>query len=277
MGRPTSTASTPASARNLAPPFSFTCFTDAAEGLRPEVRAEPLPPLDVAMPTGTKGIWPKARLWGERLGDLAGPVLFMDLDLVVVGSLDDFFGFGEPDEVILARNPNTPFERLGQTSIFRFPVGKLCRCSSDSSPTRRRRRRLPVRAALRHPRGARRGRFWPEPWVRHFRRIASAPCRSTSSCRRASPTAPGSSSSPAACCRRTRSPASGAAATGPRPRPSTCAASSPPAAPTRRCATSATTCARRPGSRRRGGSRAGEPGAGQRYDLISIDRAEALA
>ena len=59
-------------ARNLTPPFSFTCFTDMAEGLRPEVRAEPLPPLDVAMPTGTKGIWPKARLWGERLGDLPG-------------------------------------------------------------------------------------------------------------------------------------------------------------------------------------------------------------
>ena len=27
--------------------------------------------------------------------------------------------------MILARNPNTPLERLGQTSIFRFPVGKL--------------------------------------------------------------------------------------------------------------------------------------------------------
>ena len=50
-------------ARNLTPPFSFTCFTDDAAGFRPEVRAEPLPPLDVAMPTGTKGIWPKARLW----------------------------------------------------------------------------------------------------------------------------------------------------------------------------------------------------------------------
>ena len=49
----------------------------------------------------------------------------MDLDLVVVGPLDDFFSFGDPDEVILARNPNTPLERLGQTSIFRFPVGKL--------------------------------------------------------------------------------------------------------------------------------------------------------
>ena len=55
-------------ARNLTPPFSFTCFTDMAEGLRPEVRAEPLPPLDVAMPTGTKGIWPKARLWGSGSG-----------------------------------------------------------------------------------------------------------------------------------------------------------------------------------------------------------------
>ena len=27
--------------------------------------------------------------------------------------------------MILARNPNTPFEKLGQTSLFRFPVGKL--------------------------------------------------------------------------------------------------------------------------------------------------------
>ena len=78
-------------ARNLTSPFSFTCFTDRTEGIRPEVRCEPLPPLDVEMPTGTKGIWPKARLWGPRLGDLTGPVLFLDLDLVVVGGLDAFF------------------------------------------------------------------------------------------------------------------------------------------------------------------------------------------
>ena len=49
-------------ARNLTSPFSFTCFTDRTKGIRPEVRCEPLPPLDVEMPTGTKGIWPKARL-----------------------------------------------------------------------------------------------------------------------------------------------------------------------------------------------------------------------
>lgn len=106
-------------------PFTFTCFTDNRSGLRPEILCEDLPPLDVAMPVNTKGIWPKARLWGPKLGNLTGPVLFLDLDLVIVGSLDSFFEFGGPDDVVLARNQTTPFERLGQTSLFRFPVGKL--------------------------------------------------------------------------------------------------------------------------------------------------------
>jgi hypothetical protein len=157
-------------ARNLTPPFGFTCFTDDPAGFHPGVRAEPLPPLDVAMPTGTKGIWPKARLWGPRLADLRGPVLFMDLDLVVVGPLDDFFGFGDPDAVVLARNPNTPFERLGQTSIFRFPVGKLLplqeRFRADPqgvADAYRFEQRFVTREA---PGGV---AFWPGRWVRHFR------------------------------------------------------------------------------------------------------------
>ncbi|MFO1141214.1 MAG: glycosyl transferase [Amaricoccus sp.] len=163
-------------ARNITPPFSFTCFTDSAEGFRPEVRAEPLPPLDVKMPTGTKGIWPKARLWSATLADLTGPVLFMDLDLVVVGSLDDFFSFGDPEDVILARNPNTPLERLGQTSIFRFPVGKLLplqeRFLADPqgvADTYQFEQRYVTREA---PGGV---HFWPAPWVRHFRYHCARP------------------------------------------------------------------------------------------------------
>lgn len=157
-------------ARNLTPPFSFTCFTDRDEGIRPEVRCAPLPPLDVEMPTGTKGIWPKARLWGPRLGDLTGPVLFLDLDLVVVGSLDPFFEAGAEEDVILARNQSTPFEKLGQTSCFRFPVGKLLplqeKFIADPQGTADRYRfeqRFVTREA---PGGI---GFWPKPWVRHFR------------------------------------------------------------------------------------------------------------
>lgn len=111
--------------RNITPPFSFTCFTDNASGVRPEVRCEPLPELDFVMPQKTKGKWPKARLWSEHLGTLEGPVLFLDLDLVITGNLDEFFTYGAPDGVILSRNPAKPLERVGQTSVFRFPVGKL--------------------------------------------------------------------------------------------------------------------------------------------------------
>jgi hypothetical protein len=112
--------------RNITPPFTFTCFTDSREGLNPEILCEELPPLGIEnMPTNTMGIWQKSRLWGPTLGSLRGPVLFLDLDLVIVGSLDDFFTIGKADDVVLARNQTTPFERLGQTSVFRFPVGKL--------------------------------------------------------------------------------------------------------------------------------------------------------
>ncbi len=163
-------------ARNITPPFTFTCFTDNAEGIRAEVRVEPLPPLDVPMPTGTQGIWPKARLWSARLGDLKGPVLFLDLDLVITGPMDDFFTYGDPDRVILARNHSTPFERLGQTSIFRFPVGGLVplleRFRADPqavADTYRFEQRFVTREA---PGGV---DFWPNGWVRHFRGECARP------------------------------------------------------------------------------------------------------
>lgn len=163
-------------ARNITPPFTFTCFCDNPEGIRPEVRTEPLPELDVEMPTGTQGIWPKARLWSAELADLEGPVLFMDLDMIVVGNLDGFFEEGEPQDVILARNQSTPFERLGQTSIFRFPVGKLLplleRFKADPQAVAdeyRFEQRFVTRNA---PGGI---KFWPSGWVRHFRRDCTRP------------------------------------------------------------------------------------------------------
>jgi hypothetical protein len=55
----------------------------------------------------------------------------MDLDLVITGNLDGFFEYGDPESVVLCRNQLASlgsfgqFERKGQTSVFRFPVGKL--------------------------------------------------------------------------------------------------------------------------------------------------------
>lgn len=157
-------------ARHVTPPFTFTCFTDNSDGFRSEVRAEPLPELNFELPVTKKGIWPKCRLWSERLADLEGPVLFLDLDLVITGNLDAFFSFGEPDDVILARNPSNPLERLGQTSVYRFPVGKLlpllekfARSPLEIAEQYKYEQRYVTRNA---PGGV---HFWPKGWVLHFR------------------------------------------------------------------------------------------------------------
>ena len=152
-------------ARHVTPPFTFHCMTDDPAGLRPEVAVLPLPELGCERPTNTHGVWGKSRLWRPDIG-LEGPVLFIDLDVVVTGSLDGFFEVGGEDDVILARNPNTPFERLGQTSIFRFPVGKL-------APLRERfladpqgvadRYRFEQRFVTRNVPGG--VTFWPRGWV----------------------------------------------------------------------------------------------------------------
>ena len=159
-------------ARNLTPPFSFTCFTDDPRGLQPG------DPRRAAAAARRRRCRPAPRASGRRRGSGAprsaistGPVLFMDLDLVVVGPLDDFFSYGDPDEVILARNPNTPARAPRPDLALPLPGGQAPAAAGEV-PRRPAggRRRLPVRAALRHPRGARAAsRFWPDPWVRHFR------------------------------------------------------------------------------------------------------------
>lgn len=158
-------------ARNITPPFRFVCFCDNFEGIRPEVDCQPLPGLSFELPKTKKGIWPKSQLWNEKLADLEGPVLFIDLDVVVTGSLDPFFEFGSPDDVILAPNPSNPLERLGQTSVYRFPVGKLkpildkfAENPQQIAEEYKYEQRYVTRNA---PGGI---KMWPKYWVAHFRR-----------------------------------------------------------------------------------------------------------
>jgi hypothetical protein len=157
-------------ARNITPPFAFYCFTDNTEGLRPEVIGLRLPELGCEMPRTPQGVWGKSRLWRPDLGGLSGPVLFMDLDVVITGNIDPFFSHGDPDDVILTRNPNTPFERLGQTSLYRFPVGRLASLHAEFLADPQRTAETYVfeqRFVTRRTEGG--VRFWPRGWVRTFR------------------------------------------------------------------------------------------------------------
>ncbi|MDO5704440.1 MAG: glycosyl transferase [Paracoccus sp. (in: a-proteobacteria)] len=156
-------------ARNITPPFQLFCFTDDGTGLHPDIAVRPLPEFDYTAPTNTRGKWPKSRLWGD-LGDVTGVVLFLDLDLLITGNLDDFFTLGEPDDTVLWRNPNTPFEKLGQTSVYRMCVGKLKPLQdlfrADPQGIADKYRYEQRFVTYNAPGGI---KFWPRGWLAHYR------------------------------------------------------------------------------------------------------------
>ncbi len=159
--------------RHITGPFRMVVLTDDATGLRKEIDAFPLPDLGCDHPQHSMGKWRKLVLWGENipaLTGLSGPALFVDLDTVIVRNIDSYFSHGDPDRVYLARNWSKPLQRLGQTSVFRYPVGKnpqileKFRADPQGIADKVRFEQHHVTASV--PGGI---QFWPEDWTRHFR------------------------------------------------------------------------------------------------------------
>jgi hypothetical protein len=98
------------------------CFTDDADGIDPKVEIRPLPEINI--PNRVAWLpWRKVSLWQAPLSDLSGDILFLDLDVVVTGNIDAFFDY-KPGHYCVAENWTQPGQRIGNTSCYRFPVGK---------------------------------------------------------------------------------------------------------------------------------------------------------
>ncbi len=155
---------------NTTPPFRFVAFTDTRAGVHPDVDCFDLPEMPGFMPKNTIGQWPKSRLWAPELGDLEGAFLFVDLDVTITDSLDPFFEFGAEEDVVLARNVAKPLQKLGQTSIYRMPVGALAPLqamfAADPQAVADKYRFEQHFVTKNAPNGV---KFWPNGWVRHFR------------------------------------------------------------------------------------------------------------
>jgi hypothetical protein len=106
--------------RNLTLAHRFICLTDDADGIRPEVECRGLPALTLA-PEWERSPWRKLSCFAPELRDLDGPVLFLDLDLVIVDNIDCFFSY--PGEFCIIENWTQPGRGIGNSSVFRYLAG----------------------------------------------------------------------------------------------------------------------------------------------------------
>lgn len=106
--------------RHLHRPHRFVCFTDNPTGLDADIDAKPLPVVRDAEKYGP--FWRKLGIFSAPLADLRGPVLWLDLDVVIVDSLDCLFD--HPGEFLIIkdfREESGP--KHGNSSVVRFEAG----------------------------------------------------------------------------------------------------------------------------------------------------------
>lgn len=106
--------------KNLTIPHRFVCFTDDEKGLLPEIETFPLPELDASgLP---EKAWRKLGLFTEKLGDLQGEALFLDLDVVIRQNIDCFFE--KEGDFNIIKDWDFPHDIIGNSSVYKFKVNQ---------------------------------------------------------------------------------------------------------------------------------------------------------
>ena len=120
--------------RHLTRPFRFVCFTDNCDGIRPEVDTYPIPESVDKNAISHFSHGKKQHLFQDGIGDLEGTCLYLDLDVIIVGSMDCFFDY-KPGEFCICKEwlpvrqqihrKLTKKRRSGNSSVFRFEANTM--------------------------------------------------------------------------------------------------------------------------------------------------------
>lgn len=111
--------------RHLRRPFRFVCLTDDGAGIDPAIEVKPIPAVgfdefDQRKPWTFGHGWLKLTSFADPLYDLSGRTLFLDLDIVIVDSLDPFFD--QPGEFIVIKEWDKK-DGTGNTSCYLYTIG----------------------------------------------------------------------------------------------------------------------------------------------------------
>ena len=108
--------------RNTKRPTRLVCYTDDPTDIDQDVETQPMPPLP--LPHSVANLpWRKMALWAKDMPGISGDVLFLDLDTVITGSLDEFFSYAPQSTFCVIENWTQMGSGIGNTSCFRFRVG----------------------------------------------------------------------------------------------------------------------------------------------------------
>jgi len=99
--------------RQMSSSFTLYCLTDDPEGLYSYIN--PLPILD----TSLTGWWHKLSLFKKDFYGLSGDILYIDLDVVITGKLDDFFTYKSGNFLIAKDLQKGTYN----SSVLRYHIG----------------------------------------------------------------------------------------------------------------------------------------------------------
>lgn len=154
--------------RNTRRATRLTCYTDDSSGICSEVVTRPLP--KIALPPQVANLpWRKVAFWAPDPGGIAGDVLFLDLDIVITGLIDDFFDYEPQSTFCVIENWTQKGSGIGNTSVYRFRVGSHTYLFDALQQN-------PEAILSKYPnsqtyisRTIREKTFWPEEWCQSFK------------------------------------------------------------------------------------------------------------
>lgn len=166
--------------RHLKRPHRFVCLTDDRTGIEPDIEVFDIPQVgfadfDQRLPWTFGHGWLKLTSFKRELHDLRGTTLFIDLDVVIVDSLDVFFE--PPGEFVVIKEWDKR-DGTGNTSVYRYTIGAhadaldYLAANKDKALSEVRNEQEFITGYL-----GRQGKvsYWPDAWCRSFKRHCVRP------------------------------------------------------------------------------------------------------
>ena len=108
--------------KNLTLPFRFICFTDDKNNFEDGIEIFDLPPIKFDTNGPERG-WRKLSVFNEKLGNLTGKALCLDVDVVIVNNIN--YLFEEEGEFRIIKDWGYPESSyVGNSGCYRFEIGK---------------------------------------------------------------------------------------------------------------------------------------------------------